>query len=46
VAEQRLDHPDIDTVFEQMGGEAVPQCMRADPLGDIGRVRRFDDDAV
>jgi hypothetical protein len=37
---------DIDAVFQQMGREAVPQCMRADPLGDIRRVRRFDDNAM
>src|SRR5918993_4123048 len=33
VAEQRLDHPDVDAVLEQVGGEAVAQRMRADALG-------------
>src|SRR5215211_8639329 len=46
VAEQRLDHANIDAVLEQMRGEAVPQRMRADALGDTGRVRRLDDDAM
>src|SRR5690606_747746 len=32
VAEQRLDDADIDAVLEQMGGEAVPQRVRSDPL--------------
>lgn len=26
----------IDILFEQMGGEAVPQRVRADPLADVG----------
>jgi hypothetical protein len=41
-----LDHPDIDAVFEQMGGEAVPQRMWADPLADVGCLGRLDDDAM
>ena len=46
VAEQDLDDPDIDAVLEQMGGEAVAQRMRADPLGDVGGLCRLDDDAM
>jgi hypothetical protein len=39
VTEQGLDHADIDAVFQQMGREAVPKRMRADPLGDLRRLR-------
>src|SRR3954468_20838553 len=46
VAEQDLDHPDVGAVLEQVGGEAVAECVRADPLGNVGRLRRLDDDAV
>ena len=46
MTEQHLDHADIDAVLEQMGGKAVAQRMRADALGDVGRLRRFDDDAI
>src|SRR5215207_6130255 len=46
VPKQDLDHADIGAVLEQVSGEAVAQRMRADPLGDIGRVRRLDDDAM
>src|SRR5258707_745546 len=28
VAEERLDHADIDALLEQVGGEAVPQRVR------------------
>jgi hypothetical protein len=34
--EQDLDDPDIGVLFEQMGGEAVPQRMRRHPLFDPG----------
>lgn len=37
VTEQRLDNADIDAVFQKMGGEAVPQGMRADAPGNLGR---------
>jgi hypothetical protein len=30
---QDLDHPNVDVLFEQMGGEAVPQRMWRDPPG-------------
>src|ERR1700756_871213 len=46
VAEQGLDDADIDAVFQQMRGEAVPQRVRPDPLGDLRRLRRLDDDAM
>ena len=46
MAEQRLDDADIDTVLEQVGGEAVAQGVRADALVDIGGLSRFDDDTV
>ncbi|MND06620.1 hypothetical protein D3C83_280980 [compost metagenome] len=34
MAEQHLDDADVGILFEQVGGEAVPQCMRRDPLLD------------
>ena len=34
MAEKRLDHADIDALLEQVGGEAVPQRVRRDALGD------------
>ncbi len=32
MAEERLDHPEISSSLEQMGGEAVPEGVRCDPL--------------
>src|SRR3954471_10833853 len=46
VPEQGLDDPDIGAVLEQVRREAVAECVRADPLGDVGRLRRLDDDAM
>ena len=46
VAEQGLDHPDIDAVFQQMGGKAVAQRVRANPLGNLRRPCCLDDDAM
>ena len=34
MAEQRLDHADIDALLEQVRGEAVPQRVRRHALGD------------
>ena len=34
VSEQDLDHANVDVLFEQMGGEAVPQGVRRHALGD------------
>jgi hypothetical protein len=36
MAEQHLDHTDIRVLFQQVRGEAVPQCMRRHPLLDPG----------
>src|SRR5450755_4510709 len=36
MAEQDLDHPDIDVLLEQMSGEAVPQGVERYALVDIG----------
>ena len=44
--EQDLDDADVDAVLQQVGGEAVAQRVRADPLGDVGCACRLDDDAV
>src|SRR5712692_3571505 len=38
VAEQHLDHSDIDVLFQKMGGKAVPECVRRYPLVDPGHV--------
>src|SRR5277367_5705724 len=46
VAEQNLDDADVDAVFQQMGGKAVPQRVRSDPLGDLRGLCRLDDDAM
>src|SRR5215216_3897951 len=37
-SEQNLDHPDIDVLLEQMGGEAVPQRMHGYRLTDPGHI--------
>src|SRR5215207_11311954 len=34
VAEERLDHADIDALLEQVGGKAVPQRVRRHALVD------------
>ena len=46
MAEQHLDDPDIDAVFQQMRGKAVPQCVWTDAPGNLGGVGRLDDDAI
>src|SRR5437773_3848556 len=38
MAEQDLDHPNIDVLLEQVGGEAVPQRMHGHRLADLGHV--------
>lgn len=40
VPEHDLDHADIDFLFQQMGGETVPERMHRDALLDIRCVRR------
>lgn len=37
--EQDLDDPDVGAVLQQVGGEAVTQRVRSDPLGDVGGLR-------
>ena len=34
MAQKRLDHANIDTLLEKVGGEAVPQRVRRDALVD------------
>ena len=34
MAEQHLDNPDVSILFQEMRGEAVPQCVRRHPLLD------------
>ena len=38
VPEQHLDGPDIDLLFQQMGGETVPQGVHRHPLVDLGEL--------
>src|SRR5271154_2470341 len=45
VSEQHLNHANIDVLFEQMGGEAVPQGMGRHALGDSRGLRRGVDGA-
>ncbi len=40
VAQQNLDDPDIDALFEQVGGEAMAQGVRRHALVDPGLARR------
>jgi hypothetical protein len=40
MAQQHLDHPDIDAALQQMGGEAVPQDMNGHLLVDPRRRAR------
>jgi hypothetical protein len=35
MTEQYLYQPDIDLLFEQVGGERMPQQMHRDPLFDL-----------
>src|SRR4051794_23530469 len=46
VSEQDLDDADIHAVLEQVGGETVAQRVRPDPLADLRRLCRFDDDPM
>jgi hypothetical protein len=41
-----LDDPDIGLLLQQMGGEAVPQCMNPNMLGDAGSCRCQADEPV
>ena len=34
VAQEHLDHADVDLLLQQMGGEAVPERVQRDPLVD------------
>ncbi len=38
VARQDLDHPDVDLLLEQVGGEAMPERVQRDALVDAGRL--------
>jgi hypothetical protein len=37
VAQQHLDHSNVDLVLEKVGGEAVPQRMQGHGLVEAGR---------
>ena len=40
MAEQHLDDADIRTILQQMGGEAVAQCVNGDALAETRRGTR------
>ena len=40
MAQQVLDHADVDTLLQKMGGEAVPQRVDGDGLVQAGGLRR------
>src|SRR4051794_34079196 len=46
VAEERLDHADIDALLEQVGGKAVPQRVRRHALVDPRDLSGGTDDAA
>ena len=46
MAQQHLDHADVDLALQQMGGEAVAQRVRGHALVDAGRVGGVVDGAV
>jgi hypothetical protein len=46
VSQQFLDRPDIVSVFEQVGGESVTECVAGDVLFDAGQSRRNFDGAL
>ncbi len=46
VPEQHLDDADVDVLLEQVGGETVPQRVRADALADPGRLGSLMNGAV
>lgn len=45
MAEQGLDGAKIGSVHEEIGGEGMAQCMRADVFSDAGHAGVFFDDA-
>ena len=38
MAQELLNHADIDAVFQQMGGKAVPEGMTGEPFRDAGAI--------
>src|SRR6267143_3198841 len=40
MAEQDLDHADVDILLQKMRGKAVPQCVRGHALADVGHASR------
>jgi hypothetical protein len=46
MAQQHLNDTDINAVFEQVRGEAVPQRVRANMFGKSRRPRGFNDNTV
>ena len=46
VAQQHLDHADVDLLFQQVGGKAVAQDVGRHAFVDLGRIRGKVDGAV
>src|SRR5436853_4852649 len=46
VSEQNLDDPDVGLLLQEMRGEAVPQRMNTDALGNAGARRRQANEPV
>src|SRR5262249_55635310 len=46
VAEQSLDHPNIELALEQVGGKAVPQGVQRGTLPDVGSLSCQMEDAI
>jgi len=46
MAEQILDHVNVDALFQEMGGEAVPQCVDRDRLIEAGGAGGIAKDAL
>src|SRR5215471_9058365 len=38
MTEQHLDHADVGVLLQEVGREAVAQCVRRHPFGDLGHV--------
>ncbi len=46
MAQEHLDHPDIDLLLQEMGREAVPERVQAHPLVDPGSILGAVEDAT
>ena len=46
MAEQILDHVNVDALFQEMGGEAVPQRVDGDRFSEPGSLGGIATDAL